>query len=242
MSLSGVSSSDEGRTWIATGTVNASTDSDEELTYSISAFQDEAGNDGDTSSYSTVRLSGTESEQIIIDTNAPTITSVTANLSKVDSTLTDQEENRAAPGDTITLTIQANEALDDLDTSDVSINRVSLSGVSSSDEGRTWIATGTVNASTDSDEELTYSISAFQDEAGNDGDTSSYSTVRLSGTESEQIIIDTNAPTITSVTANLSKVDSMLTEENRAAPGDTITLTIEANEALDDLDLSLIHI
>ena len=172
-SLSGVSSSDEGRTWIATGTVNASTDSDEELTYSISAFQDEAGNDGDTSSYNTVRLSGTESEQIIIDTNAPTITSVTANLSKVDSMLTG--ENRAAPGDTITLTIQANESLDDLDTSDVSINRVSLSGVSSSDEGRTWIATGTVNQSTESDEELTYSISAFQDEAGNDGDTSSYS-------------------------------------------------------------------
>ena len=161
MSLSGVSSSDEGRTWIATGTVNQSTESDEELTYSISAFQDEAGNDGDTSSYSTVRLSGTESEQIIIDTNAPTITSVTANLSKVDSTLTDQEENRAAPGDTITLTIQANEALDDLDTSDVSINRVSLSGVSSSDEGRTWIATGTVNPSTDSDEELTYSTVSY---------------------------------------------------------------------------------
>ena len=74
-------------------------------------------------------------------------------------------QNRAEPGDTITLTIEANEPLDYLEETDVSMSgtRVSISSVTSN-EGRTWVATGTVQ-DIDSDEELSYSIVSFQDES-----------------------------------------------------------------------------
>ena len=54
---------------------------------------------------------------------------------------------------------------------DVSMSgsRVLISSVAESDEGRTWAATGTVQATSDDDEELSYSIVSFQDEAGNSG-------------------------------------------------------------------------
>ena len=45
-------------------------------------------------------------------TIAPEITRVTASLSKSDSTNTYLNQNRAEPGDTITLTIEADEPLD----------------------------------------------------------------------------------------------------------------------------------
>ena len=55
-------------------------------------------------------------------------------------------QKRAEPGDTITLTIKANEPLDYLGNTDVSMSdtRVSISSVTESDEGKTWVATGTV--------------------------------------------------------------------------------------------------
>ena len=76
-------------------------------------------------------------------------------------------QNRAEPGDTITLTIEANEPLDYLEETDVSMSgtRVSISSVTESNEGRTWVATGTVQDTS----ETTRSIVSFQDEAGNSG-------------------------------------------------------------------------
>ena len=147
-------------------------------------------------------------------------------------------QNRAEPGDTITLTIEANEPLDYLEDTDVSMSdtRVSISSVTESNEGRTWVATGTVQDTSDSDEELSYSIVSFQDEAGNSGTPPTVS-IDYGGPDSDPIVIDTIAPVITSVSASLSKSDSgMYLNQNRAEPGDTITLTIEANEPLDYLE------
>ena len=62
-------------------------------------------------------------------------------------------------------------SLDYLGLTDVSMSgsRVLISSVAESDEGSTWVATGTVQATSDDDEELSYSIVSFQDEAGNSG-------------------------------------------------------------------------
>ena len=111
----------------------------------------------------------------------------------------------------------------------MSDTRVLISSVAESDEGSTWVATGTVQATSDDDEELSYSIVSFQDEAGNSG-TPLPTSIEYDG--ADPIFIDTIAPEITRVTASLSKSDStnMYLNQNRAEPGDTITLTIEADE------------
>ena len=237
VSISSVTESDEGRTWVATGTVQDTSDSDEELSYSIVSFQDEAGNSGTPPTVSIEYGGPNPSDPIVIDTIAPVITSVSASLSKSDSGMY-LNQNRAEPGDTITLTIEANEPLDYLEETDVSMSgtRVSISSVTESNEGRTWVATGTVVDTSDSDEELSYSIVSFQDEAGNSGTPPTVS-IDYGGPDSDPIVIDTIAPVITSVSASLSKSDSgMYLNQNRAEPGDTITLTIEANEPLDYLE------
>ena len=212
-------------------------DDDEALSYSIVSFQDEAGNTGTPPTVS-IDYGGSDSDPIFIDTIAPEITSVSASLSKSDTTGMYLNQKRAEPGDTITLTIEANEPLDYLGETDVSMSgtRVSISSVTESDEGRTWVATGTVVESTDDDEALSYSIVSFQDEAGNSGTPPTVS-IDYGGPDSDPIVIDTIAPVITSVSASLSKSDSgMYLNQKRAEPGDTITLTIEANEPLDYLE------
>ena len=239
VSISSVTESDEGKTWVATGTVVATSDDDEELSYSIASFQDEAGNTGTSPSVSIEYGGSDPSDPIIIDTVAPVITSVSASLSKSDTNGMYLNQKRAEPGDTITLTIEANEPLDYLEDTDVlmSDTRVSISSVTESDEGRTWVATGTVVASSALDEELSYSIASFQDEAGNTGTPPSVSIEYGGSDPSDPIIIDTVAPVITSVSASLSKSDTngMYLNQKRAEPGDTITLTIKANEPLDYL-------
>ena len=168
---------------------------------------------------------------------------MTASLSKSDSTNTYLNQNRAEPGDTITLTIEADEPLDYLEVTDVSMSgsRVLISSVAESDEGSTWVATGTVQATSDDDEELSYSIVSFQDEAGNSGTNLLF----LQSNMTDRIpSSSTRLPLKSSVTASLSKSDSTNTylNQNRAEPGDTITLTIEADEPLDyleDTDVSM---
>ena len=238
VSISSVTESNEGSTWVATGTVVESTDDDEALSYSIVSFQDEAGNSGTPPTVS-IDYGGPDSDPIFIDTIAPEITRVSASLSKSDTSGMYLNQNRAEPGDTITLTIEATEPLDYLEETDVSMSgsRVLISSVAESDEGSTWVATGTVQATSDDDEELSYSIVSFQDEAGNTG-TSPTVSIEYGGSDpSDPIFIDTIAPEITRVSASLSKSDTtgMYLNQNRAEPGDTITLTIEANEPLDYL-------
>ena len=238
VSISSVTESDEGRTWVATGTVQATSASDEELSYSIASFQDEAGNSGTPPTVSIEYGGPNPSDPIVIDTIAPVITSLSASLSKSDSGMY-LNQKRAEPGDTITLTIEANEPLDYLEDTNVSLSdtRVSISSVTASDEGRTWVATGTVQESSASDEEFSYSIVSFQDEAGNSGTPPTVSIEYGGPNPSDPIVIDTIAPVITSLSASLSKSDSgMYLNQKRAEPGDTITLTIEANEPLDYLE------
>ena len=238
VSISSVTASDEGRTWVATGTVQESSASDEEFSYSIVSFQDEAGNSGTPPTVSIEYGGPNPSDPIVIDTIAPVITSLSASLSKSDSGMY-LNQKRAEPGDTITLTIEANEPLDYLEDTNVSLSdtRVSISSVTASDEGRTWVATGTVQESSASDEEFSYSIVSFQDEAGNSGTPPTVSIEYGGPNPSDPIVIDTIAPVITSLSASLSKSDSgMYLNQKRAEPGDTITLTIEANEPLDYLE------
>ena len=99
--------------------MQATSDDDEELSYSIVSFQDEAGNSG-TPPPTSIEYDG--ADPIFIDTIAPEITSVSASLSKSDSTDMYLNQKRAEPGDTITLTIVADEPLDYLGLTDVSMS------------------------------------------------------------------------------------------------------------------------
>ena len=114
----------------------ATSDDDEELSYSIVSLQDEAGNTGTSPSVS-IDYGGSDlSDPIIIDTVAPVITSVSASLSKSDTNGMYLNQKRAEPGDTITLTIEANEPLDYLEDTNVSLSdtRVSISSVTGSND------------------------------------------------------------------------------------------------------------
>ena len=100
------------------------------------------------------------------------------------------------------MTIEADEPLDYLGLTDVSMSgsRVLDLSVAESDEGRTWVATGTVQATSDDDEEPLIQHSQLQDEAGNSG-TPPPTSIEYDG--ADPIFIDTIAPEITRVTASL---------------------------------------
>ena len=118
--------------------------------YSIVSFQDEAGNNFRKESYCFNRIWRIRIHRIpsFIDTISPVITQCDLRVFPNQTSGMYLNQKRAEPGDTITLTIEANEPLDYLGRRIVSMSgtRVSISSVteSSKNEGRTWVATGTV--------------------------------------------------------------------------------------------------
>ncbi|MBA6066551.1 DUF4347 domain-containing protein [Pseudomonas mosselii] len=173
--LSGVSSSDGGKTWTATFTpTNNLTNASNVITLNNAGVTDLAGNAG---------AGTTSSANYSIDTVRPTATIVVT-----DSNLT--------IGETSLVTITFSEAVTGFTNADLNVANGTLSAVSSSDGGITWTATFTpTSAITDATNLITLDNTGVTDLAGNAGSGT---------TNSNNYAIDTVRPTATIVVADSS--------------------------------------
>jgi len=171
--LSGLSSSDGGITWTATLTPSAGVShSGDVISLNNAGVQDLAGNAGSGS---------TSSNSYSVDTQRPTASIVFANPN-------------LGIGQTSQVTITFNEAVTGFTNADLTVSNGTLSAVSSSDGGVTWIATFTPTASIVSPSNvITLDNSGVQDAAGNTGSGT---------TTSNNVAIDGVRPTATIVVAN----------------------------------------
>ncbi|AZC34584.1 Ig-like domain-containing protein [Pseudomonas chlororaphis] len=171
--LSAVSSSDGGITWIATFTPTTGiTDTTNLITLDNSGVTNASGNAGSGT---------TDSNNYAIDTVRPTATIVVA-----DSAL--------RIGETSLVTITFSEAVSGFTNADLSIANGTLSAVSSSDGGITWTATFTPSASiSDTTNLITLNNTGIADLSGNAG---------TGTTDSNNYAIDTVRPTATIVVAD----------------------------------------
>ncbi|WP_248797905.1 Ig-like domain-containing protein [Pseudomonas sp. MWU13-2105] len=202
--LSAVQTSDGGVTWTATFTPTAAiVSASNHITLDNTGVQDMAGNAGSGS---------TTSNNVAIDGVRPTATVVVAN-------------NSLIIGQTSQVTITFSEAVVGFTNADLTVSNGTLSAVSSSDGGVTWIATFTPNASiTNTTNVITLDNTAYSDTSGNIG---------TGTTDSNNYAIDTQRPTATIVVA-----DPTLTA------GATSLVTITFSEAVTGFtlaDLSASH-
>ncbi|SFX96738.1 protein of unknown function [Pseudomonas sp. NFACC49-2] len=190
--LSAVSSSDGGITWTATftpalGVVDASN----VIVLANTGVSDAAGNTG---------TGTTNSNNYQVDTNVPTATVVIA-----DSSL--------SIGETTTVTITFNEAVNGFDNSDLTIRNGTLSNVSSIDGGVTWTATFTPSVGiSDTSNVITLDNTGVRNGANNAG---------VGTTDSNNYAVDTVRPTATIVVADTA-----------IAAGETSLVTITFSEAV----------
>ncbi|EJM12321.1 BNR/Asp-box repeat protein [Pseudomonas sp. GM18] len=190
--LTAVSSSDGGITWTATFTPTVGVnDSSNVITLNNTGVTDVAGNTGSGT---------TNSGNYTIDTVLPTATIVVA-------------DNALKIGETSLVTITFSEAVSGFTNADLTIANGTLTAVSSSDGGITWIATFTpTSAITDTSNVITLDNSGVTNASGNAGSGT---------TDSNNYAIDTVRPTATIVVA-----DSAL------AVGQTSVVTITFSEAV----------
>jgi len=190
--LSAVSSSDGGITWTATFTPTAGVnDTSNIITLNNTGVTDLAGNTGSGT---------TNSGNYTIDTVLPTATIVVA-------------DNALKIGETSLVTITFSEAVSGFTNADLTIANGTLTSVSSSDGGVTWIATFTpTSAITDTSNVITLDNSGVQNGSGNAGSGT---------TDSNNYAIDTQRPTATIVVA-----------DNALNIGETSLVTITFSEAV----------
>jgi len=171
--LSAVSSSDGGITWVATFTPTSNiTDTTNLITLNNTGVTNLGGNAG---------VGSTDSNNYAIDTQRPTATIVVA-------------DNQLAVGQTSTVTITFSEAVTGFTLADLTVANGTLSGLSSSDGGITWTATLTPTAGiTDTSNLITLDNTGVTDLAGNAGSGS---------TDSNNYAIDSQRPTATLVMAD----------------------------------------
>ncbi|MBP5090147.1 glycosyl hydrolase, partial [Pseudomonas chlororaphis] len=171
--LSAVSSSDGGITWIATFTPTTGiTDTTNLITLDNSGVTNASGNAGSGT---------TDSNNYVIDTVRPTATIVVA-------------DTALRIGETSLVTITFSEAVSGFTNADLSIANGTLSAVSSSDGGITWTATFTPSASiSDTTNLITLNNTGIADLSGNAG---------TGTTDSNNYAIDTVRPTATIVVAD----------------------------------------
>ncbi|WP_120967548.1 Ig-like domain-containing protein [Comamonas sp. lk] len=193
--LSGLSSSDGGSTWTATLTPAAGiTDTSNLITLDNTGYMDAAGNSGTGTS---------DSNSYAIDTLRPT-----AGIVVADSAL--------SVGETSLVTITFNEAVTGLTTADFTVGNGTLSGLSSSDGGKTWTATLTPTVNLENTVNLiTLDNTGYADAAGNSGTGTS---------DSNSYAIDTVRPTAT-----------MVVSDAALKVGETSLVTITFNEAVSGL-------
>ncbi|MGU3626052.1 Ig-like domain-containing protein [Comamonas sp. C24C] len=172
-SLSNLMSSDGGLTWMATLTPTAGiTDATNVIGLNNASYTDLAGNTGSGT---------TDSNNFAIDTLRPTATIVVADAA-------------LAVGETSLVTITFSEAVNDFTNADLSVSGGTLSTVTSSDGGVTWIATFTPAANLESTvNRITLNNTGVIDKAGNAG---------VGTSDSNNYAIDTLRPTATIVVAD----------------------------------------
>ncbi|MHC8356434.1 Ig-like domain-containing protein [Pseudomonas sp. LB3P81] len=153
--LSNLNSSDGGITWTATLTPTASiNDATNLIVLDTGTVQDAAGNLG---------ASIAISNNYILDASRPTVSIVVANPSM-------------GVGQSTVVTFTFNEAVNNFDLSDLSVTNGDLTGLSSSDGGKTWTATFTPTANvSDPSNFIALDTSNVTDLAGNVGDSVSVS-------------------------------------------------------------------
>ncbi|MFB4391375.1 MULTISPECIES: Ig-like domain-containing protein [unclassified Pseudomonas] len=171
--LSAVSSSDGGITWIATFTPTGNiADATNVITLNNAGVTDLAGNAGSGT---------TDSNNYAIDTQRPTATIVVS-------------DTALRAGETSLVTITFSEAVSGFTNADLTVNGGTLSAVSSSDGGITWTATFTPATNLQNTVNLiTLDNTGVTDAAGNAGSGT---------TTSNNYAIDTARPTATIVVAD----------------------------------------
>ncbi|MFJ2537185.1 Ig-like domain-containing protein [Pseudomonas sp. NPDC087614] len=196
--LSNVVSIDGSITWTATFTPTGNiTDTTNVITLDNSGVVNISGNSG---------VGTTDSNNFAIDTALPTATIVVA-------------DNRLGIGETTTVTITFSEAVSGFDLSDISVANGTLSNLSSSDGGITWIATLTPTANVnDATNLIVIDTAGVQDLAGNLG---------ASIAISNNYVLDATRPTVSIVVANPT-----------LGIGQTTTVTFTFSEAVSNFDLS----
>ncbi|MFL1495678.1 Ig-like domain-containing protein, partial [Pseudomonas antarctica] len=196
--LNSVVSIDGGITWTATFTPTGNiTDTTNVITLDNSGVVNTSGNSG---------VGTTDSNNFAIDTALPTATIVVA-------------DNRLGIGETTTVTITFSEAVSGFDLSDISVANGTLSNLSSSDGGITWIATLTPTANVnDTSNLIVIDTAGVQDLAGNLG---------ASIAISNNYALDATRPTVSIVVANPT-----------LGIGQTTTVTFTFSEAVSNFDLS----
>ncbi|QGU87251.1 Ig-like domain-containing protein [Erwinia sorbitola] len=171
--LSLISSADGGLTWTATFTPTSNiTDTSNIITLDNTGIADLAGNAGSGS---------TESVSYSIDTRRPNATIVVA-------------DNALTAGETSLVTITFSEAVTGFTNADLTVTNGTLSAVSSSDGGVTWIATFTpVLGFKSASNQITLNNAGVADLAGNAGS---------GNISSNNFSIDTQRPTASVVVAD----------------------------------------
>ncbi|WEK32362.1 MAG: Ig-like domain-containing protein [Candidatus Pseudomonas phytovorans] len=194
--LSAVSSADGGVTWTATFTPASDVQDGTNI-----ITLDNTGIVGAQSGNAGVGT--TDSNNFAIDTQRPTAQiTVTGNL---------------IAGQTGTATITFSEAVSNLSVSDLIVSNASLSGLQTADGGVTWTAVLTpVAGNQSSGNRITLDTRTLTDAAGNHGD----STV-----QSNDYLIDTRAPSVTSVGVPVAGVTYNA--------GDALVFVVNASEAVE---------
>ncbi|MGF6314544.1 hypothetical protein ABIA60_000822 [Pseudomonas frederiksbergensis] len=169
--LTNLASSDGGKTWTGTFTPTASiTDPSNFIALDTRNVTDLAGNMG---------ASVAVSNNYAIDGERPTATVVVASPN-------------LGVGQTSLVTFTFNEAVSGFDLSDISVANGSLSGLSSSDGGRTWTATLTPNANVSSgNNAISLNVAGVSDSAGNTG-----SGVSLSNSYAINTVVAPSSPPV----------------------------------------------
>ncbi len=176
--LSTVASTDGGTTWTGTLTPTADIeDTTNVITINKTGVTDVAGNAG---------VGITDSNNYVIDTKAPTATIVVA-------------DTALKAGETTLVTITFSEAVTGFDNNDLTVANGTLSNVSSTDGGLTWTATLTPTTSIeDTTNVITLANTGVTDAAGNAG---------VSTTDSNNYLIDTQAPAAPGLVAEPGSTD-----------------------------------
>ncbi|WP_276309813.1 Ig-like domain-containing protein [Limnohabitans planktonicus] len=186
--LSTLASTDGGITWTGTFTPNANVEvAVNSLSINPGAYSDLGGNSGGAAS----------SANHAVDTQGPTATITLSD--------TDLQANETA-----VLTITFNEKVSNFDNADVTVDNGTLSILSTTDGGRTWVGTFTPANAQDNSNVVSLS-NGYTDVAGNQG----------SSAVSANYTLDRLAPT-----ATISLSDTALTA------GESATVTIAFSEAV----------
>ncbi len=188
-SVGTLTSADGGKTWTGTFTPGPNAELTGQRVSLTGAYTDIAGNTGDTSAQTT---------PYAIDTKAPVAT-VSVNQTALKA------------NETALVTITFTEAVTGFTNADLTVQGGTLSPVASSDGGKTWTATFTPAAPSESATNTISLANTYTDQAGNAGNTAN------SGNYS----IDTRSPTAT-----------IALSSNNIKAGDTPSVTITFSEAV----------